>query len=400
MKVFISFLQLYLLTLLLAFNISTVKAEEQIFEPSDEISISLLTCQPGKEVYSLYGHTALRFHNKTKGIDLAINYGIFSFQQPFFTLRFIFGLTDYQMGIEPFQNFCMQYAYRERGIYEQILRLTEKEKATIAAAIMHNYQPENRVYRYNYFDNNCTTKARDMIADNLDADINYNHTTSSQTYTYRKLTHLYTENDRWTRFGNDLLLGLPADYPITNRQQQFIPEFLQNDFEKATLKNSENHRLVTQSHWVIPPFDNTANKPEAILPIHVLTILSLLNLMFLFLEIKKKSRFQTYDFITMLLTGIPGIVLFMMIFSQHPTVSLNLQILLFNPLSLIWAYTAIRPSKRKLFIRYTRVWTAFLCLFVIGAYFQQYAEGILLLALSLLIRQSYHIFKDRYPINE
>ena len=48
------------------------------------IHISLLTCQAGQEVYSLYGHTAIHYVNVEKGIDVAINYGMFSFSKPFF----------------------------------------------------------------------------------------------------------------------------------------------------------------------------------------------------------------------------------------------------------------------------------------------------------------------------
>ena len=68
----------------------------------DSLQISLLTCGPGKEVYSLYGHTAIRFHDVRNQQDLVINYGMFSFAQKNFILRFIFGLTDYEMGIIPF----------------------------------------------------------------------------------------------------------------------------------------------------------------------------------------------------------------------------------------------------------------------------------------------------------
>ena len=47
----------------------------------DSVAISLITCGPGQEVYSLYGHTAIRFHDKARGQDIAINYGMFSFHQ-------------------------------------------------------------------------------------------------------------------------------------------------------------------------------------------------------------------------------------------------------------------------------------------------------------------------------
>lgn len=94
-----------------------------------------MTCAPGQEVYSLYGHTAIRYNDKKKGIDIAINYGMFSFKAPFFILRFIFGLTDYEMGIIPFDAFCEEYRYENRSVTQQVLNLTAKEKKEIIKAI-------------------------------------------------------------------------------------------------------------------------------------------------------------------------------------------------------------------------------------------------------------------------
>lgn len=134
---------------------------------NDSIEISLLTCAPGKEVYSLYGHTAIRYNDKAKGIDIAINYGMFSFKTPFFIPRFIFGLTDYEMGIIPFDAFCEEYRYEDRDVIQQVLNLTADEKKEIIKAIETNYLPENRIYRYNYFYDNCTTRARDILIKTL-----------------------------------------------------------------------------------------------------------------------------------------------------------------------------------------------------------------------------------------
>ena len=46
---------------------------------NDSIRLSLLTCAPGEEIYSLFGHTAIRYENPSQGIDVVFNYGLFSF---------------------------------------------------------------------------------------------------------------------------------------------------------------------------------------------------------------------------------------------------------------------------------------------------------------------------------
>ena len=69
-------------------------------DPMDSVEVSLITCSPHEEIYSLYGHSALRWHDlhkegPTAGQDHVFNWGLFNFNKPFFILRFVFGLTDY-----------------------------------------------------------------------------------------------------------------------------------------------------------------------------------------------------------------------------------------------------------------------------------------------------------------
>ena len=43
---------------------------------SSEAKISLLTCAPGDEIYSYFGHSAVRINDPQNGIDFVFNYGI------------------------------------------------------------------------------------------------------------------------------------------------------------------------------------------------------------------------------------------------------------------------------------------------------------------------------------
>ena len=106
-KRFRSFLRTLLLIifLLLTNSNSIASAQDTGLASMDSVEISLLTCQPRQNVYSLYGHTAIRIENRSTGYDLVVNYGLFNFKKPFFVLRFVFGLTDYEMGIESFADF-------------------------------------------------------------------------------------------------------------------------------------------------------------------------------------------------------------------------------------------------------------------------------------------------------
>lgn len=376
--------------LLLTFLSTTSQAQSR-----DSIEVSLLTCGPGTEVYSLYGHTAIRYRNMTTGEDLAINYGVFSFQQDFFVLRFIFGLTDYEMGIMSFDDFVEAYQHEGRWVKEQSLNLTQEEKVALAIAFNRNFQPENREYRYNFIYNNCTTKARDIISEQIKGKIDY-HQVKYGISTYRHEVSVLCANHPWARFGNDLLLGYKADRFITPEECHFLPMELFKAFEKATIEgpDSTQRKLVVATRDVISEERAAAfipaNHGKAVLtPFALLSMLSVVILAFSIYGYFGKRLFVVTDIAVLLLTGIGGFMLFLMVFSAHPTVSANLQILLFNPLNLFALYPVIRKRKGSRWC--WMVCAACLILFLAGRVIQCYAEGTMILALSLLVYCCIHI---------
>ena len=354
---------------------------------ADSIEISLLTCSPRPMVYSLYGHTAIRFQNVTNGTDLVVNYGVFSFDKPFFVLRFVFGLTDYEMGIEYFDDFKAYYERFGYGVKQQVLNITDSEKEAIAKAIDKNYEPQNRIYRYNYFYDNCTTRARDIITSNINGNVVFKEHQDSNV-SYRKMIHKYNATHRWARFGNDLLLGVKADQSTTPEQQQFLPENLEKDFASAEIvgKDGEKRPLVLKEFWLVKPQVGVGSDSFPLSPTICACILSIFIIIVSIYEYVYKKAFWLLDAVLLLADGLCGLVLLAMVFSQHPTVSLNLQILLLNPLSLVFMWNTARSLRQQRSCVWIKLWPAFITLFLIGSIWQSYAEGTTILALSLLIR--------------
>ena len=358
----------------------------------DSVEISLLTCQPHDEIYSLYGHTAIRYHDLRKGgIDVAFNYGVFDFKKPLFGLRFVFGLTDYELGAYPYRFFQEEYRRLGSMVTEQVLNLTDEEKAILQLALAENMEDENRVYRYNYFYNNCTTKARDIIEKSINGKIEY-ESRDDYAPSYREMVHEMTRDNPWSRFGNDLLLGIQADSKTNMRQQEFLPYNLMYDFDHAQIYLYGQYRpLIKERRIAVPAGVQTVKQGFPLTPLECMIILLGIGLIIFLIEWKKRIAFVAWEVLLMLITGIIGIVLFLMLFSQHPTVSLNLQLILLNPLPWFFLWQVIKGKR-------TRYWhiTAVLCiLFLIGGLFQSYAEGIWNLALCLLLQSILHIFCKR-----
>ena len=122
-------------------------------------------------------------------------------------------------------------------------------------------------------------------------------------------------------------------------------------------------------------------------PIQCFLALLIVGVILFAIQWKEQCSFILWDVLLMVLSGIIGIVLFLMVFSQHPTVSLNLQIILFNPIHWLFLWPVIRGKKTI----YWKILTVLCILFLLGGLFQSYAEGIWLLALCLLLQSIMHI---------
>ena len=381
LKIIFNALKGVLLTLILVSS-TPVAAQEDI-PPMDSVEFSLLTCQPHDEVYSLYGHTAIRYHElRPGGLDWAFNYGVFDFKKPHFVARFVFGLTDYELGAYPYKYFVKEYRRFGSMVTEQVLNLTDEEKMALHDALAINLRPENKIYRYNYFYNNCTTKARDIIESCINGKVEY---AGREDYTpsYRDMVHSMTRNNPWSRFGNDLLLGIKADWKTDLRQQEFLPGNLLYDFDHAQIYSNGNYRpLIKERRIAVPAGVQIIESGFPLSPLACAAILLAVGIVIFFFEWRKKRVFVLWDVLLMITTGTIGIVLTLMLFSQHPTVSLNLQIILCNPLPWLFLWPVIRGRET----RYWKITAILAVLFLIGSFFQCYAEGIHVLALCLLMQ--------------
>lgn len=364
--------------------------------PADSIRVSLLTCSPHDEIYSLYGHTAIRYEDKASKTDIVVNYGMFSFKKPFFVARFVLGLTDYEMGIQDFNDFCYEYQYFGSQVTQQEINLTPEEKGQLLKALQDNYA-NARVYRYNYFYNNCTTKARDIILKSINGKIEYKNAID-KSVSFRDLIHGCNANYSWASFGNDLLLGFKADMQTTREEQQFLPDNLMRDFGQAKIVSADGSArpLVKNTEIIVKGNDYAIAGKTKVTPQFVFITLLLLIAAIVVAEFKTKKRFLWVDISLLLSSGLAGLILFVMLFSEHPTTSTNLQIFILCPLNLYWAIYIIKNKRNERKLR--KAWaflSIMLCIGLSGRLIQVYAEGMPLLALSLLLKNCCNLYATR-----
>lgn len=374
--------------------------QKQAVPPTTEDSIrfSLLTCGAGEEIYSLFGHTAIRYENFTRGIDAVFNYGIFSFNTPNFILRFTLGETDYQLGVTSYKQFAYEYTWTGRDVWQQTLNLNAEEKKKLLALLEENYLPQNRIYRYNFFYDNCATRPRDQIERAVQGTLEYaDDMTSFQTgISFRDIVHQYTIGHSWARFGIDLCLGSQADKDISRRQMMFAPFYLKDFLAKAQLKNAQGMErpLVSSEDHIIQSPQQTSTE-EAPSPLQTAFLLFTIVTIATAYGIYRRKSLWLLDLLLFLAAGVAGCILaFLASFSQHPAVSPNYLLFLFHPLHLLclpWMIKRVRKKEKSIYMwANITVLTFFILLW--GIIPQEFNLAVLPLALSLWIRSASNLY--------
>jgi hypothetical protein len=199
------------------------------------LRISLLTCSPGEELYSTFGHTAIRVTNRSTGTDIVYNYGTFDFDDPHFYTKFVRGNLPYYLSQETFPDFVEAYRQDNRSVSEQLLDLSCVEKTGLQEALFTNMQEINRAYKYDYLFDNCTTRARDMILRNSPPRLKISSIIGPEAVTFRDHIHVYLDrgNQFWSKLGIDILLGSKLDRPMTNVEATFLPDFLEKSMDST-----------------------------------------------------------------------------------------------------------------------------------------------------------------------
>ena len=143
---------------------------------------------------------------------------------------------------------------------------------------------------------------------------------------------------------------------------------------------------MSATSWAIEPGTQTVKEEFPFSPTNCAFLLCAITLLISLADHKRKKITWAWDLTLMLADGVAGLILLAMVFSQHPTVNLNLQILLLNPLNLVFLYPTVRDIRKHKANRWLTIWLIFICLFFIGTAIQHYAEGMLIVASTLLIR--------------
>jgi hypothetical protein len=353
-------------------------------------------------VYSLYGHTAIRVQDMDRGTDHVFNYGVFDFNTEHFVWRFVLGETDYICMVSPWEYFVREYELRGSSVVSQVLNLTDAEAMRISEYLYRNIRKENCVYRYNFLTNNCTTRVMDCVESCIGGNVVYSW--KEDPLTYRQILHEYTSVSPWNQAGNDLLLGADVDTVLSHRATCFIPEYYMTALEGSVVRNEfqDTRKLVLETQTIVPS-NQAAVKKQTVFPLtpaELGWVAFAISLVVMLMEFMTRRMFWLLDVLLMLLHGLAGcVILFVFLFSSHPTLDSNWLVCVLNPLPLIalpFVVKAAWNDSRTLWHHLMAVWLASFLLFLPWIP-QQMSVLVVPMLLTLLCRQVSYIFHYGHP---
>ena len=375
-----------IITLLLSFSLPFTGLAQDC-----SLRVSLLTVSPGEELYSTFGHTALRISDSTGTRDIVFNYGTFNFDEPGFYIKFARGKLNYYVSAESFANFEYVAMMENRSITEQTLNLTCTEKEKLLAYLDWNMLPANKYYKYDFTFDNCTTRVADLIDSIAGGSLVYKDITK-EPMTFRDAIHDYlNQNEKpWSKLGIDLLLGRRLDRVMTIREELFLPEYLMNALDSVT---TNNQPLVSDKATIFQAEFRGHDKHSVTGPLFIFTCLFVL-IGFLSFSANKiiRSFLFGFDGVLFFIIGVLGIVLVLMwVATDHYMTKDNYNLLWAWPTHAVAAFY-VHSRKRWVRLYYLVYAIAQLILIALWFWLPQQLNPVLIPLNALLIFRCFILF--------
>jgi hypothetical protein len=233
----------------------------------DELTVYALTFGPGDHPFFRFGHNAIWVHDPAAGTDLVYNFGTFSFDSPRLILDFLGGRLTYWLSVAPLRFVLAGYERENRSVVAQRLALTPEQARSLKQRLIDNARPENRAYKYDYFLDNCATRARDAIDVTIGGRLRETGRAAGR-MTLRQHALRMSAQPLWLYLGLDLILGPTADRPTQVWDEMFLPEELARGFAATTA--TDGAPLVTRTDTLFaadrpPPLASPPRRAPAFL---------------------------------------------------------------------------------------------------------------------------------------
>lgn len=373
-----------LLTFLLI-NLSAILAQ-----PS-ETKVYLLTCDPGPESYTMYGHSALRLYDTLSGRDVVYNWGVFDFNTPNFNYKFAKGRLKYRLAAYSYNSFLNEYRPTERSVYLQRIYIPDEELLKLKKLLNENLKPENIYYRYDFFRDNCSTRISDLLEEVYGDELVYPEQEGEVEVTFRERIDEFHKGALWMDVGIDLLLGSPADEKCDFRESMFLPIYLMKNLSQAHVIDGDKRVMLLGPTEMVfdyerPVYDTGILKQ----PWFWLSLVFIA--VFLFsVFIRSRLPQNIFDLIFWsILTLFALLMIFLNYITDHEAMRQNFNMIWLNPLIPISFYAIYSKFKLNWFWR-AQIALAVIFMLVIVLINQSINAAFIPIILMVIIRSYYRL---------
>lgn len=221
-----------------------------ISEPEDLV-ISIATFSPGDSVESWFGHSGIIVEDRRHNIGRLYNYGMFNFDRDML-VRFAMGRLWFWVAPTSIAGTYRMYMSMDRDIRVKELNIPPEKRLEVAQFLADNVRPENREYLYHHYDDNCSTRLRDIIDIAVDGQFSAALGDKPGRYTLREHTRRHSSHFPPMDWVLMYLMNGEIDGPSTVWEEMFLPEELERQILKFDWVDDEgkSHPLVLRTHEV------------------------------------------------------------------------------------------------------------------------------------------------------
>jgi hypothetical protein len=339
-----------LLYLSILFSFLPVMANSQEVAKAE---VYLLTCGPGTEIYSVYGHSALRIIIPEKNSDIVYNWGVFDFSTPNFAWRFARGRLDYSLGVSSYESFLREYYMGKRWVVSQKINLDSAQTAKLFVLLEENLKPENINYRYDFFYDDCSTRIRDLLEKSLGDDLDYPPDASANELpTFRDLISKYEKGYVWRRAGIDLLIGTGGDKKASFRDRMFLPVEMKDGLSQTNIRREGKMIPLLTNPALVLDFESLVVKPNMLAGPFFIFGLLLIICIGLTGYFRGKKANNIIDIVVFSVFSILSVLMiFFNLFTDHQQLKSNLNIIWLSPFVILCLLSLVLKKDWRIWFR-------------------------------------------------
>ena len=356
-------------------------------ENKNRYKISILSIGEGPSLVDAFGHTAIRVKDAELKNDVVFNFGVYDFNSPNFYSNFVKGRPEYKLGIQNYNNLIQNYIRQKRYIVEHQLNLDQNSTKIIIDLLVEKLN--DPYYIYDYFRDNCTTRAADIVIDKTNNKFKDDKLESEAILTYRELIHRKINENSWAALGIDLCLGAIIDKKINTRETFFLPENLMNYLD---LYEGD----IIKRNIIYSPESEISYRENLPSPLLINLILSLIIVAITIFNFKSNKWNKSLDSLIFLISGSIGIlIIYLWFFSNHFAGAQNFNFLWAFPLNFALIFAIYKNKIPNWSIGYIKLLIILIILLFLHwtTGVQKYNLTLLPIFVALLIRYSFLVHR-------